>query len=96
VGGVLTPVGGVLTPQSDPAYQTETPPSDNLDADHDDATPLRFRQLVDIIGSPPTPGQAARNIPTELFFAATEEPTSFKEVEQKHHGEVQWQRKSIP
>jgi hypothetical protein len=53
-----------------------------LDANHDDA-PLRFRRLTDIIGSPAAPGQATRNIPSELFFAATEEPTSFKEVEQE-------------
>jgi hypothetical protein len=72
----------VLTPQFDPAYQTETPPSDNLDANHDDA-PLRFRRLADIIGSPLALGQAASNIPSEMFFVAVEESTSFKEAEQE-------------
>jgi hypothetical protein len=75
----------VSTPQPDPVHQFETPPSYNLDANHDDA-PLRFRRLAYIIGSPPAPGQAARNIPSELFFAAAEEPTSVKETEQ----EVAW------
>jgi hypothetical protein len=75
-------VGGVSTPQPDPAHQFETSPLDNLDGNHDDA-PLRFRRLADIIGSPPVPQQAARNIPSELFFAAAEEPSSFKEAEQE-------------
>jgi hypothetical protein len=84
--GLRTPsVGGVMTPQPDPAYQTETPPSNNLDANHDDA-PLWFRRLVDLIGSPPALGQAAKNIPSDMFFVVAEEPTSFKEAKQ----EIAW------
>jgi hypothetical protein len=39
--------------------QHQTPPSCNLDANHDDA-PLRYRQVSELLGPGSPPGQAER------------------------------------
>jgi hypothetical protein len=54
-----------------------------LDALHDADAPLKIRKMTDIIGSAPPPGQVARNVHRELYFAAGEEPTTFHEAEQE-------------
>jgi hypothetical protein len=59
----------------------ETPPSENLDAEHDDA-PLRFRKLSEILGPGSPPGQAARGFEGQLFLGASEEPTTFNQAQQ--------------
>ncbi|RLN39601.1 hypothetical protein C2845_PM01G10330 [Panicum miliaceum] len=69
-----------------------TPPSnfhDDLDADHDDDVPVRFRRLDELLGPGTLPGLAPRvSGDGELLFTTAEEPTSFKEAE-KHQC---WQR----
>jgi hypothetical protein len=61
--------------------QFQTPPSENLDADHEDDAPLRYRKLTDILG-PSTPlCQAARTNVEYLLLASEEEPTTFKQDE---------------
>jgi hypothetical protein len=50
---------GSVTPVSEASAQPETPPSESLDADHDDA-PLRYRKMSEIIGPGSPPGHAAR------------------------------------
>jgi hypothetical protein len=44
---------------SEESAQPETPPSENLDADHDDA-PFRYSKMLEIIGPSSPPGQATR------------------------------------
>jgi hypothetical protein len=52
---------------------------ENLDADHDDNTPLRFRSMSDILT---TPGFALRAlVAEELHVVSSDEPTSFTEAE---------------
>jgi hypothetical protein len=78
-----TPVGGGgISPRSGPIEQGRTPPSCNLDADHDDAH-LRYRRLSDILGPVTPPGKANREVQGGLYFEAREEPTSFSQVELK-------------
>jgi hypothetical protein len=48
-------------PQTETASQFNTPPSYNLDADHDDA-PLRYRNMSEIIGPTTPPGPAFRDV----------------------------------
>jgi hypothetical protein len=48
--------------------QFESPLSENLDANHDDA-PLRFRKMAYIVGLGSPPGQAIRNVLEFLMFA---------------------------
>jgi hypothetical protein len=62
--------------------QFRTPPSCNLDADHDDA-PLKYRNMSEIIGPATPPGLEFRDVQRELFFAAGEEPTTFSQAEQE-------------
>jgi hypothetical protein len=47
---------GSVTPVSEARTQPKTPPSENLDVDHDEDAPLRYRQLSKIIGPGSPPG----------------------------------------
>jgi hypothetical protein len=82
--------GGAGTPQSDVGHQSRTPPSKNLDTDHDEDAPLRYRRLTDILGPGSPPRQDARNPIEELVLANGEELATFKQAEQdvswKSHG----------
>jgi hypothetical protein len=53
---VTPPTGRVGTSLS----AAVSPPSKNLDANHDDDAPLRYKHLADILGPGSPPGQAAR------------------------------------
>lgn len=53
----------------------------NLDIDHDDDAPLRFRVIDNILGPTASPVLAERNIDAELHFTTAEEPSSFAEAE---------------
>jgi hypothetical protein len=78
-GYMDTPVTGLRTPSDgggdrsipETEQQPKTPPSCNLDAEHDDA-PLRFRNLHDILGPRTPPGRAAREVPDHLYMAEGE------------------------
>jgi hypothetical protein len=76
--------------------QPKTPPSCNLDVEHDDA-PLRFRNLNDILGPGSPLERVVREVLDHLFMVAREKPNSFyqaeKEASWRH---MQWQRKSNP
>jgi hypothetical protein len=71
--------GRELTSQSGARTQTVTPPTSNLDADHDDA-PLRFRHITDILGPGSPPGKAARNLHEELMLVKGEETSTFSQA----------------
>jgi hypothetical protein len=82
-GGAGTPIsGGAGTPLSDAENLSRTPPSENLDADHDEDAPLRYRRLADLLDPGSPPGQATRNPTVELFLADGEEPATFNQAEQ--------------
>lgn len=57
--------------------------TDNLDVNHDDAAPLRFRIINDILDNVMPPGLASRHVNEALHFTSAEEPTSFREAEQQ-------------
>jgi hypothetical protein len=63
-----------------PGVQFATPPAvldEDLDADHDDNAPLRFRTVEDITGAASPPGYAVRVLYSEQLFAVSaEEPGS--------------------
>ncbi|KAF0934417.1 hypothetical protein E2562_025026 [Oryza meyeriana var. granulata] len=62
------------------------PPADlgkDLDADHDDDAPLRFRVIDAIIGPASPPGLAPRVLNEDLMFTTADEPASFREAESK-------------
>jgi hypothetical protein len=69
-----------------PGVQFATPPAaldEELDADHDDDAPLRFRKVEDITSAASTPGYAARALWSEQLFAVSaEEPSSLAHAEQ--------------
>jgi hypothetical protein len=69
-----------------PSVQFATPPAaldEELDADHDDDAPLRFRKVEDVTGAASTPGYAARALWSEQLFAVSaEEPSSLAHAEQ--------------
>jgi hypothetical protein len=80
------PSRAAATLSIDAASQSRTPPSENLDADHDEDVSLRYRNLSEIIGLGTPPGQVARGV--QLLLVAGEEPTSFKQAEQ----DASWRR----
>jgi hypothetical protein len=83
VSGLRTPaVGGGRNSISEIEQHLHTPPSCNLDVEHDDA-PLRFRRLNDILGSGTPPGRAAREVFDQLHMAEGEEPGSFSQVDKE-------------
>ncbi|KAK2630796.1 hypothetical protein QOZ80_UnG0725510 [Eleusine coracana subsp. coracana] len=58
--------------------------NDNLDADHDEETPLRYRAVTEVIGPGSPPGYAVCNLGVQrLYMVGAEEPTSFAEAEQE-------------
>jgi hypothetical protein len=73
---------GGSPPGIETAIQFRTPPSYNMNADHDDA-PLKYRNMSEIIGPATPPGPAFRDVQRELFFAAGEEPTTFSQAKQE-------------
>jgi hypothetical protein len=81
--GLRTPAaGGGENFISESGHHLNTPPSCNLDAEHDVA-PLRFRRLHDIL-EPGTPaGRAAREVSDQLYMAEGEEPSSFYQSEKE-------------
>jgi hypothetical protein len=79
--GLRIPSGGgvdVLISGSD--HQFETPPSCNLDAEHDDA-PLGYMGLSDILGSVLPPGPVARNVVDHLYLTKGDKPSTFSQAE---------------
>jgi hypothetical protein len=56
LGAMTPPTGGAGTPLSEGRHQLRTPPSENLDADHEKDAPLRFRALIDNLGPGSPPG----------------------------------------
>jgi hypothetical protein len=59
--GLRTPtVRSTIGPEARTKSLGKSPPSDNLDADHDDEAPLRYRKLTNILGPGTPPGFAAR------------------------------------
>jgi hypothetical protein len=71
------------TPKPEPEDQSEISFWDSLDVAHDVDAPLKIRKMADLIGSAPSPGQAARSVHRELYFATGEEPATFREVEKE-------------
>jgi len=71
------------------AIEFATPPgagfSEQLDADHDDEAPLRFRRVDNIIGQSTRPGIIDRNLEEHLLLASDVEPTSFDEAQKHEH-----------
>jgi len=55
----------------------------DLDANHDDDAPLRFRKVDNVLGSTSAPGLAQRELEEHLLLASDVEPTCFAEA-QKH------------
>jgi hypothetical protein len=77
----LSLVGMIGTPGSSGSSSAATPPSANLDADHDEDVPLRYRHLTDILGTESPPGQATRVLQEELMLVRGEEPTTYSQAE---------------
>jgi len=67
-----------------------SPPSGDLelDADHEDDAPLRFRALDNVLGDVPVPGEVGRELDAGLLLAVDGEPTSFDEA----RGEEEWRK----
>ena len=64
--------------------QFVSPPSqvgNDLDADHDDEGPLRYRRVSNVFGSGPLPGFANRDVHEDILLIKVEETTSFTQVE---------------
>lgn len=88
------PTSPIWTPSFSGAHQSPdieyaTPPgsglSEQLDADHDDEAPLRFRHVDNIIGQSTPPGFVDRNLEEHLMLASDAEPTSFGEALKHEH-----------
>ncbi|KAG8047680.1 hypothetical protein GUJ93_ZPchr0008g13842 [Zizania palustris] len=52
----------------------------NLDGEHDNDTPLRFRTLDNVLGPSSLPGWARHSLDVELLLAFGDEPTTFEEA----------------
>jgi hypothetical protein len=65
------------------SLQSRTPPSENLDAGHEDDVPLTYRRMGELLGPRSSPGHAIRNLSEQLFLANGEELATFKQVEQE-------------
>jgi hypothetical protein len=68
-------------------FRSPTPPSCNMDADHDDA-PLRYRQVSELLGPGSPLWQAKRILHQELMPLKGEEPTTFSRAK----GDQAWQQ----
>lgn len=80
-----SPASPTATPApATPTVQYATPPTslvEQLDADHDDDAPLRFRTLDNIIGPASPPGYAVRDLGDEQLYAiSAEEPASLAQA----------------
>lgn len=56
---------------------------EDLDADHEDNVPLRFRTLDSVLSPASPPGLAARLLDEELHFSSAEVPASLREAEKE-------------
>lgn len=56
---------------------------ENLDADHEEDAPLRFKRMNNLLGSASAPGLARRELKEHLFLTSDAEPSCFDEA-QKH------------
>jgi hypothetical protein len=63
----------------EPATLERTP---DLDADHDEDAPLRFRALADLLGSSEPPGLAECNVVARLLMAIGNEPAIVEEAKE--------------
>ena len=75
------------SPQPQQGIKFASPPSagfsEQLDADHDDSVPLRFRYVDNVLGESAAPGLAARDLEERLLLASDAELTSYEEA--LHH-----------
>jgi hypothetical protein len=74
-------------PAPSPAIEFDSPPTGelDLDGDHDDDAPLRFRTLDNILGASSPPRPAEREVAEELMVAIGDEPATAEEA--KHIAE---------
>ena len=78
--------GGTGGVASTPVHLVSPPTElgDQLDADHDDDAPLRFRTVENILGEVTPPGQAIRNLGHgELHAVSAEEPATLADAERQ-------------
>jgi hypothetical protein len=72
------------SPQPQQGIEFASPPSvgfsEQLDADHDDGAPLRFRYIDNVLGESAAPGLAAWELEERLLLASDAEPTSYEEA----------------
>ena len=61
-----------------PGVKFSTPPSGELDVDddHEDDVPIRFRTLENILGTSSPPDLAEQEVAEELMVAVREEPAT--------------------
>lgn len=59
--------------------------SEQLDADHDDEAPLRFRRIDNILGQSTPPGFVDRNLEEHLLLASDAEPATYDEALRHEH-----------
>lgn len=69
------------------SVQFASPPTevheDDLDAEHDEEAPIRFRAVDNILGDAPLSGLAHRDLDEILNFTTADEPSSFAEAEKE-------------
>jgi len=87
LGSPATPPGAMelRTPPVTSTAAGEASPDvdDDLDADHDDEAPLRFRTMENVVGSASPPGYAVRDLSGgHLFAVSAEEPGTLAQAEQ--------------
>jgi hypothetical protein len=63
----------------------------DLNVEHDDDMPLRFRTLSNILGSSSPPGQVGCALGDGLLLVVGDEPTTFEEA----YGEESWRKAMI-
>lgn len=82
VAGPLTPVSSL--PATPAPIMFASPPSGvevDLDAEHDDDAPLRFRTIDNILGPVPVPGLAHRDLDEDLLLVSADEPATFEQAQ---------------
>lgn len=84
--GTPTHGAGPRTPASasSPAIEFASPPQGDLDLDndHDDDVPLRFRTVDNLLGASSPPGLAEREVTEGLMVAIEDEPATAEEAKQ--------------
>lgn len=64
---------------------------EDLDANHDEDTPLRFRAVDDIIDNESPPRYIVRHLGArKILVVSAEEPTSLADAQRNHVGAWQW------